>query len=310
MQTARLSKWWADFYDHDVTWSFFHSPVTVLATIIAIVMIGAAFGAPYLTDYRPFEPGTLSLMDAFLPPAWEEGGSMAHVLGTDGQGRDIFAAILYGTRISLIVGIFSVALSVAIGIPLGIIAGYATGSWIDTLIMRTADIQLTIPPILIALMIDGVVRTSLSGQMHEELAIPVLIVSIGVASWPQYARITRSGAMVERRKDYIAAAKLIQTPAWLIMLRHILPNVIGPTLIVATIGVAVAIIIEATLSFLGVGVPPTNPSLGTLIRIGNNFLFSGEWWITLFPAATLVVLVLAVNLIGDWLRDTFNPKLR
>ncbi|MAL79963.1 MAG: ABC transporter permease [Sneathiella sp.] len=310
MQTAKLSKWWAGFYDHDVTWSFLHSPLTMLASLVTLLLVGAAFGAPYLTSYTPFEPGSLSLMDAFLPPAWEAGGSAAHFLGTDGQGRDVLAAIMYGTQISLIVGLFSVLLSVAIGIPLGIIAGYATGSWIDTLIMRVADIQLTIPPILIALMIDGVVRTSMSNELHEEMAIPVLIFSIGIASWPQYARITRSGAMVERRKDYIAAAKLIQTPAWLILLRHIFPNVVGPTLIVATIGVAVAIIIEATLSFLGVGVPPTNPSLGTLIRIGNNFLFSGEWWITFFPAFTLVILVLSVNLIGDWLRDTFNPKLR
>ncbi len=309
MRLAQYQRWWADFSDHDVTYSFLHSPATILASLVTLILFVMAFGAPFLTQYTPFEPGSLDLMDAFIPPAWEEGGSPAHFLGTDGQGRDILAAIMYGTQISLIVGLSSVLLSVCIGIPLGIIAGYA-GGWVDTVIMRLADIQLTIPPILIALMIDGVTRTSLSSELHDTVAIPVLVLSIGVASWPQYARITRSGAMVERRKDYIAAAKLIQTPAPLILLRHVFPNVVGPTLIVATIGVAVAIIIEATLSFLGVGVPPTNPSLGTLIRIGNNFLFSGEWWITFFPAATLVALVLSVNLIGDWLRDTFNPKLR
>ncbi|WP_373085808.1 ABC transporter permease [Sneathiella sp.] len=309
MKIEQTLTWWGRFVDHDVTYSFLRSPVTVAASIVTILMIVAAFGAPVLTSYTPFVPGSLNLLDAFMPPAWEPGGVSAHFLGTDGQGRDILAAIMYGTQVSLTVGLLSVLLSVAIGIPLGIIAGYS-GGWIDTAIMRIADIQLTIPPILIALMIDGVTRTSLSSEVHELVAIPVLIVSIGLASWPQYARITRSGAMVERRKDYIAAAQLIQTPNALILLRHIFPNVIGPTLIVATIGVAVAIIIEATLSFLGVGIPPTTPSLGTLIRIGNNFLFSGEWWITLFPALILVVLVLSVNLIGDWLRDTFNPKLR
>ncbi|PHQ72425.1 MAG: ABC transporter permease [Sneathiella sp.] len=309
MKDVSISKWWAGVSDHDVTYSFLHSPVTIVATVATILMFAAAFGASFLTIYTPFDPGSLELREAFMPPAWEQGGNSEHLLGTDGQGRDILAAIMYGTQVSLVVGILSVLLSVSIGIPLGIIAGYY-GGWVDTAIMRFADIQLTIPPILIALMIDGITRTTLSSEVHEIVAIPVLIISIGVASWPQYARITRSGAMVERRKDYIAAAKLIQTPTAAIMVRHVLPNVIGPTLIVATIGVAVAIIIEATLSFLGVGIPSTTPSLGTLIRIGNSFLFSGEWWITFFPAFTLVILVLSVNLIGDWLRDTFNPKLR
>lgn len=309
MKNLTTSGRWATFVDHDITYSFLHSPTTIIASIITILMFVAAFGAPILTSFTPFDPGSLELTDAFLPPVWESGGIEKHFLGTDGQGRDILAAIMYGTQISLVVGLLSVLLSMGIGVPLGIIAGYF-GGWVDTAIMRFADIQLTIPPILIALMIDGVTRTSMSSELHEVIAIPVLIVSIGIASWPQYARITRSGAMVERRKDFVAAAKIIQTPTSLILLRHILPNVIGPTLIVATIGVAVAIIIEATLSFLGVGVPPTTPSLGTLIRIGNSFLFSGEWWITFFPAFTLVILVLSVNLIGDWLRDTFNPKLR
>ncbi|GLQ07375.1 ABC transporter permease [Sneathiella chinensis] len=309
MTKAGLIKFRNDFLDHDITYSFLHSPATIIAALVTLVMFVMAFGAPLFTSYTPFDPGSLNLMDAFIPPAWEDGGTALHVMGTDGQGRDIFAAILYGTQVSLTVGLLSVLLSIGIGIPLGIIAGYS-GGWVDTVIMRIADIQLTIPPILIALMIDGITRTSISRDLHEVVAIPVLVASIGIASWPQYARITRSGTLVERNKDYIAAAKLIRTPVPLILLRHILPNVIGPTLIVATIGVAVAIIIEATLSFLGVGVPPTTPSLGTLIRIGNSFLFSGEWWITFFPALTLVILVLSVNLIGDWLRDTFNPKLR
>jgi len=309
MTSISFGKKWASLLDHDVTYSFLHSPTAIIAAFVTLCFFILSFGAPIITSYTPFDPESLDLMDGFIPPAWSPNGEVAHFLGTDGQGRDILAAILYGTQVSLTVGLLSVVLSISIGIPLGIIAGYF-GGIVDTAIMRIADVQLTIPPILIALMIDGVARTVFTHSLHEVVAIPVLIVSIGIASWPQYARISRSGAMVERKKDYIAAARLIQTPTHLILIRHIVPNVFGPTLIVATIGVAVAIIIEATLSFLGVGVPPTAPSLGTLIRIGNDFIFSGEWWITFFPAFALVLLVLSVNLIGDWLRDTFNPKLR
>jgi peptide/nickel transport system permease protein len=216
---------------------------------------------------------------------------------------------MFGNRISLLVGFLSVLLAMLIGVTLGTMSGYI-GGWLDSLIMRLADAQLTVPPILIALLVNGVARASLMRELQESLAIYVLVFSIGIAAWPQYARVTRSGAMVERNKEYIAAAKVIGVHPVMIMVRHIVPNVMGPTLVLATIGVPLAIIIEATLSFLGVGVPPTTPSLGTLIRIGNEFLFSGEWWITIFPALALVVLVLSVNLIGDWLRDTFNPKLR
>ena len=216
---------------------------------------------------------------------------------------------MFGNRISLLVGFLSVLLAMLIGVTLGTASGYI-GGWLDSLIMRLADAQLTVPPILIALLVNGVARASLMRELQESLAIYVLVFSIGIAAWPQYARVTRSGALVERNKEYIAAAKVIGVHPVMIMVRHIVPNVMGPTLVLATIGVPLAIIIEATLSFLGVGVPPTTPSLGTLIRIGNEFLFSGEWWITIFPALALVVLVLSVNLIGDWLRDTFNPKLR
>lgn len=309
MISGRIEQKWTEFLDHDVTYSFLHSPTAIIAAFVTVCFFALSFGAPLVTSYTPFDPGSLDLMDGFIPPAWTPDGTSAHFLGTDGQGRDILAAIFYGMQVSLTVGLWSVVLSISIGIPLGIMAGYF-GGFIDTAIMRVADVQLTIPPILIALMIDGVARSVFTHSLHDVVAVPVLIVSIGIASWPQYARISRSGAMVERKKDYIAAARLIQTPTYLILIRHIVPNVFGPTLIVATIGVAVAIIIEATLSFLGVGVPPTAPSLGTLIRIGNDFLFSGEWWITFFPAFALVLLVLSVNLIGDWLRDTFNPKLR
>jgi peptide/nickel transport system permease protein len=216
---------------------------------------------------------------------------------------------MFGGRVSLIVGFAAVLISVVLGVGLGLLAGYL-GGWLDAIVMRLADIQLTIPAILMALMIDGIARLLVPVHMRDLLAIYVLILAIGISDWPRYARVTRGSAMVEKNKEYVAAARVIGVHPLLIMLRHVLPNVMGPLLVVATIGLALAIITEATLSFLGVGVPPTTPSLGTLIRIGNNFLFSGEWWITLFPSLALVILVLAVNLLGDWLRDALNPKLR
>jgi len=281
----------------------------MVAAFTTLVILFASIFAPWLTPHDPFNPASLDLMDAFTPPVWLEGGTWKYPLGTDDQGRDLLSTIMFGNRISLIVGFFAVLLSMLIGITLGTVSGYV-GGWFEAVIMRLADAQLTVPPILIALLVDGVARTTLPRELQKEMAIYVLIFSIGIAAWPQYARVTRSGTMVERNKEYIAAARVIGIHPVRIMLGHIVPNVMGPTLVMATIGVALAIIIEATLSFLGVGVPPTTPSLGTLIRIGNDFLFSGEWWITIFPAVALVVLVLAVNLIGDWLRDTFNPKLR
>lgn len=295
--------------DHDVFYSFTRSPVTMLAALITVIIIFTAALAPWLTPHDPFNPASLDIMDAFTPPVWEEDGTWTFPLGTDDQGRDVLSTIMHGNRISLIVGISSILLSMVIGVTLGIISGYA-GGWLDAVIMRLADAQLTIPAILIALLVDGIARASLPMEMHDELALYVIIFAIGVANWPQYARVTRSGTMVEKKKDYIAAARVIGVHPVKIMTRHILINVMGPNLVVATIGLALAIITEATLSFLGVGVSPTTPSLGTLIRIGNDFLFSGEWWITFFPIIALILLVLSVNLIGDWLRDTFNPKLR
>jgi peptide/nickel transport system permease protein len=308
-QEGKIARWVRYVTDHDVFYSFTRSPMTILASFVTVVILFTSVFAPWLTPHDPFNPASLDLMDAFTPPAWLEDGTWKYPLGTDDQGRDILSTIMYGNRISLIVGFFAVLLSMFIGVVLGTVSGYV-GGWFDAVIMRLADAQLTVPPILIALLVDGVARTTLPRQLQEDMAIYVLIFSIGIAAWPQYARVTRSGAMVEKNKEYIAAARVIGIHPAKIMLGHIVPNVMGPTLVMATIGVALAIIIEATLSFLGVGVPPTTPSLGTLIRIGNDFLFSGEWWITIFPVTALVVLVLAVNLIGDWLRDTFNPKLR
>ncbi len=297
------------FLDSDLWWSFSHSPLVIIAAIVTVVMIFSAVFAPLVAPYNPFDLAQLDLMDSLKPPAWLEGGDPRYIFGTDDQGRDIFSTILYGARISLLVGFLSVILAMLIGVTVGLIAGY-TGGLTDTILMRIADVQLTFPAILIALLVDGVMRGLLPPEMHEEVAIYVLVLAIALSSWVQYARTVRSSALVERTKEYVQAAQVIGLPAPLILFRHILPNVMGPVLVIATIQLALAIIIEATLSFLGVGVPPTSPSLGTLIRIGNDYLFSGEWWITVFPGLALIILVLAVNLLGDWLRDALNPKLR
>jgi peptide/nickel transport system permease protein len=261
-----------------------------------------------VAPHNPFDLTKVELLDALLPPAWSPNGQSTYLLGTDSQGRDLYSAILYGTRVSLLIGLASVLLSMLIGIVLGLISGYAGGR-IDAFIMRIADVQLSFPAILIALLIDGVARAAVPRELHEIIAFPVLIGAIALAGWPQYARTVRGSTLVEKNREYVQAARVIGVASPVIMFRHVLPNVLGPVLVLATVHLATAIITEATLSFLGVGVPPTAPSLGTLIRIGNDFLFSGEWWITIFPGAALVLLVLSVNLLGDWLRDALNPRL-
>jgi len=290
-------------WDHDLAWSFRRSPVTMLAAALTIICVAAALAAPWLSPQDPFDMAALNLGDAFSPPSW------SYPLGTDNQGRDILSTIMHGARISLGVGIASVVLALALGVSLGLLSGYLGGR-VDALIMRIADVQLSFPAILIALLIDGVARAALSPERHEQLAVPVLILAIGFAGWVQYARTVRGSTLVKKEKEYVQAARVIGRRPLAIMLSHVLPNVMGPVLVIGTIHIATAIITEATLSFLGVGVPATRPSLGTLIRIGNEFLYSGEWWITVFPGLALVVLVLSVNLLGDWLRDALNPKLR
>ena len=297
------------FFDSDLWWGFKRSPLIITAAIVTVVMIFSAVFAPYIAPFNPFDLAQLDLLDSLKPPAWLEGGEMKYFLGTDDQGRDMLSTILYGSRVSLLVGFLSVFFAMLIGVTAGLVAGYS-GGWVDAVLMRIADVQLSFPAILIALLVDGLARGMLPGNSHEEVAVYVLIAAIALSFWVQYARTVRSSAMVERTREYVQAAQVIGLPQPLILVRHILPNVMGPVLVIATIQLALAIIIEATLSFLGVGVPPTSPSLGTLIRIGNDYLFSGEWWITVFPGLFLVVLVLAVNLLGDWLRDILNPKLR
>lgn len=299
----------ARFASSDLGYAFLRSPLAIAAfSVTALIVLGAVF-AGLIAPQNPFDPAELSLMDASLPPAWAEDGAAHFIFGTDDQGRDIFSTLLYGARISLIVGFAAVAFGLVLGVSVGLVAGFA-GGWLDAALMRLADIQLTVPGLLIALMIDGIARATLPAASREDLAIYVVIFAIGVADWPQFARLARSGTLSERGKDYVAAARLAGTPRLLVLFRHILPNITGPLLVVSTIGLALAVISEATLSFLGVGVPPTTPSLGTMIRHGSDFLYAAEWWIAFFPAATLVVLVLAVNVLGDWLRDTLNPRLR
>ncbi|WP_420862480.1 ABC transporter permease [Algirhabdus cladophorae] len=301
-----LSRFWAS----DFAYTFRCSPVAVVSFVVVALLMLAALFAPLIAPFNPFDPGSLNLMNGFSKPMTpNQFTGDSFWLGTDDQGRDVFSTILYGMRISLFVGLMAVAFAMVLGITLGLIAGYV-GGWTETIIMRVADVQLTFPAILVAMLIFGVAKGVTPVEYRDQMAIWVLIIAIGLSDWVQFARVVRGATLVEKNKEYVQAARLIGRKPGAIMLRHILPNVLSPVLVIATISLALAIIAEATLSFLGVGAPPTQPSLGTLIRIGQGFLFSGEWWILLFPAVTLLVLALAVNLLGDWLRDALNPKLR
>ncbi len=297
------------FFDSDIWYSFTRSRVAMVAAAVAVVFFVAALFAPLIAPSDPYDLASLNLLDAFAPPIWSDGGSGQHLLGTDQQGRDLLSAILFGARVSLTVGFAAILFSMVLGVTLGLISGY-TGGMVDAFIMRVADVQLSFPAILVALLIDGVVRGVLPPSAHGDVAIWVLIFSIGISNWVQFARTVRGSCMVERNKEYVQAARVIGIHPGIIMVRHVLPNVMGPVLVIATIGLAIAVLLEATLSFLGVGMPPTQPSLGTLVSAGQNFLASGEWWIAVFPGLALALLVLSVNLLGDWFRDALNPKLR
>jgi peptide/nickel transport system permease protein len=299
---------WARFFDGDVWHSFCNSPMAIGAAVVALVCVFCALFAGVVAPHNPFDLATLELSDSMLPPAWMTGGQAKYLLGTDEQGRDVFSALMYGARISLLIGGASVVVSVLIGVSLGLLAGYAGGR-IDAFIMRVCDVMLSFPSILIALLIAGVGR-ALFPNAQDSLAFGVLILAIALPGWVQYARTVRGSTMVERNKEYVQAARVVGVPPLRIMLRHVLPNVLGPVLVLATIHVATAIQTEATLSFLGVGVSPTSPSLGTFINEGNKQLFSGAWWLVIFPGTMLLLIALSMNLFGDWLRDALNPKLR
>jgi peptide/nickel transport system permease protein len=296
-------------WDSDLAYSFRTSPVAVGSALVALILVIAAIFAPWLAPHDPMDVATLSLLDSFKPPLGMPDADWSNPLGTDNQGRDVLSAIMYGMRISLLVGLSSVLFAVVTGVGIGLLAGYA-GGLLDTVLMRIADVQLTFPSILTALLVDGVISAALPRTMRDALQIGVIIFAIGISLWPSFARTVRGSTLVERGKDYVMAARIIGVPSWRIMLTHVLPNVIGPVLVIGTLGLGMAVIAEATLSFLGVGLPPTQPSLGTLIRFGDDFLFSGQWWVSVFPGLALVLMVLAINLLGDWLRDALNPRLR
>jgi peptide/nickel transport system permease protein len=296
------------FFDGDVWHSFRNSPMAMVAAVTALLCMVAALGAPWIAPHNPYDLASIDLSDARLPPAWMADGIMRFPLGTDDQGRDILSTIMYGARISLLVGLAAVAVSLVLGVGLGLLSGFAGGRT-DAFIMRVCDVMLSFPAILVALLIDGIGR-AMFPNAHDTLAFAVLIIAIALSGWVKFARTVRGSTLVERNKEYVQAARVIGVSQARIMWRHVLPNVMGPVLVLTTIDIGQAILAEATLSFLGVGVPPTSPSLGTLIRIGNDFLFSGEWWITVFPGAMLVLIALSVNLLGDWLRDALNPRLR
>lgn len=298
----------ARFFGGDVWYSFRRSPLAMASAAAALFCVVCAAFANWVAPHNPTDLATLELADSLLPPAWLPEGKAKYLFGTDAQGRDILSALMYGTRISLAVGIASVLVSMLVGVTLGLVAGFIGGRT-DAFIMRVCDVMLSFPPILVALLVDGVGR-ALFPQAHDTLAFAVLIIAISLTGWVQYARTVRGSTLVERNKEYVQAARVIGVTPLRIMRRHVLPNALGPVTVLATIQVASAIIIEATLSFLGVGMPVTSPSLGTLIRVGNDFLLSGEWWVTVFPGTVLVMVALSVNLLGDWLRDALNPRLR
>ena len=297
------------FLDSDFVYSFRRSPVAVVSALVVLVIVICAVFAPFIAPHNPFDLASIDLLDSLKPPALSPDGDWSFPLGTDDQGRDVYSSILYGTRISMTVAVLAIGFSLVVGITVGLVAGYAGGA-VDAVLMRSVDVQLTFPAILIALLVDGVVRAVVPPAAQDALQLDVIVFAIGISRWPQFARTVRGSTMIERGRDYVMAARVIGISSPRIMASHILPNVLGPVLVIATLNLGLAVLDEATLSFLGVGLPPTEPSLGTLIRFGNNFLFSGEWWITIFPGLTLAAIVLSINLLGDWLRDALNPRLR
>ena len=309
-ERAALRPGWRDRLGRsDLLHDFVRDPAAIGAAVILFVFAVAALAPQIVAPYDAFDPNQFRLTDAFLAPAWLDGGDPRFVLGTDDQGRDMISAIIFGARVSLFVGLAGVLLAVLIGVAAGLVAGFV-GGWVDAVTMRVADIQLTFPAILIAVMVDGISRAAFGQADHNQVAVAVLILAIGLSGWVQYARPVRGATLVERNREYVAAATMMGIATWSIMLKHILPNVLTSVLVIGTIHLAVAVILEATLSFVGLGVPPTEPSLGTLIRIGNGYLFSGEWWIAIVPGCALVILVLSINLLGDFLRDALNPRLK
>lgn len=295
--------------ENELLYLFLQSRVAQVAAFIAVLSLGGAALASLIAPTDPYDIASLDIMDSLVPPAWSEGGDSRFLIGTDDQGRDLFSAILYGTRLSLMVGLLSIGFASVLGVSIGLMAGYFGGRF-DAIVMRIADVQLSLPAILTALLIDGIARGVLPRDKHDSLMIVVLTIAIGLSLWVNFARTVRASTFVERNKEYVQASEIMGLHPLRIMLTHILPNIMGPILVILTVDLAVAVLLEATLSFLGVGVPPNQPSLGTLIRIGTEYMFSGEWWIVIFPSGMLITMIVSINILGDFLRDAFNPRLR
>ncbi|MEL7105362.1 MAG: ABC transporter permease [Pseudomonadota bacterium] len=298
----------ARFLQSDGVYYFLRSPAAVIAAITAVLILGGALFAPWIAASNPYDLASFSLIDGLLPPVWQ-GGDPRFLLGTDDQGRDMVSSILYGARLSLLIGLMAMVIATVLGVGLGLAAGYYGGRF-DAIVMRIADVQLALPAILTALLIDGISRGILPAAVQQDLRVAVLTIAIALSLWVNFARTARASVFVEKGKDYVQAAMIMGQHPLRVMLRHILPNILGPLLVIMTVDLASAILLEATLSFLGIGLPADSPSLGTLIRIGMQFLVSGEWWILWVPTLFLVALVVSINVLGDFLRDIFNPRLR
>jgi peptide/nickel transport system permease protein len=290
-------------------WLFTRSPVVIIAAIVGLAIIIGAVFAPWIASVNPYDLASFSLMDGLLPPVWEEFGNPRFPLGTDDQGRDMISSILYGARLSLIIGVSAMIIASVLGVGLGLAAGYFGGRF-DAIVMRIADIQLALPAILTALLIDGIARGVLPPEVQQDVRVAVLTLAIALSLWVNFARTARASTFVQMNKEYVQAAVMQGQHPIRVMFVHILPNILGPLLVIMTVDLASAILLEATLSFLGIGLPADSPSLGTLIRIGMQFLLSGEWWILWIPTLFLVALVVSINIIGDFLRDVLNPRLR
>ncbi|MDL2285188.1 ABC transporter permease [Desulfovibrio sp. OttesenSCG-928-F07] len=289
-------------------YNFRRDPVAIGSGIIVLILLIASFFAPLLVSQNPYDGANFSILDELKPPMWSEDGDSQFPLGTDNQGRDMLSALMYGMRTSLLIGLGAVALQCSLGVIFGLLAGYKGGK-IDTFIMRVADVELSFSSYMIAILLGAIFQMMFGVANYETIALPFLIIVIGLAEWPQYARTVRASVLAEKNKEYVEAARIIGLRDRRIMFRHILPNTLTPVLVISTVQVANAIMSEAALSFLGLGMPPTQPSLGSLIKYGFDYVLSGQWWITFFPGIVLVVLILAINLLGDWMRDYLNPKL-
>lgn len=299
---------WQRFRGSYALYSFLRDPVAMSSFVVLACLTLAAFGAPLIAPHDPYDTTTIDIMDSEIPPAWLDNADPKFLLGTDAQGRDMLSTMLYGMRISLIIGLGATLLQAAIGIVLGLVAGYRGGR-IDNFLMRMADVQLSFSTLMVAIFLSAIFQAIFGVAAFERLAVPFLVLVIGIAEWPQYARTVRASVLAEKKKEYVEAARVMGLPSARIMWRHILPNTMSPILVLSTVQVAHAIMSEAALSFLGLGMPITKPSLGSLINSGFDFIFSGSWWITMFPGFLLVLLILVINLLGDWVQDVLNPKL-